>query len=315
MEHRKEIYMAGGCFWGLDAYLAQVEGVISTESGYANGQTDTTTYQQIHHTDHAETVNVVYDDSVVTLDTLISYYLRVVDPTSLNRQGNDQGRQYRTGLYYVDIADRAIIEERLAKEATHYDAPIVIEIEPLRNYCTAEEYHQKYLEKNPMGYCHIDLTKVKEPMIDADAYHKPSEAALKENLTDLQYAVTQHNHTEQPFQNEYNDVYEKGIYVDIATGEPLFLSTDKFAAGCGWPSFSKPIAEEIATYKKDTSFGMERVEVRSRVGDSHLGHVFPDGPRELGGLRYCINSASLRFIPYEDMEKEGYGHLKYLLEK
>ena len=173
----------------------------------------------------------------------------------------------------------------------------------------AEEYHQDYLKKNPNGYCHIDIKKADEPLIDDKKYPKPSDAELKQKLTALQYDVTQGKHTERSFSNEYWDNFAPGIYVDITTGEPLFSSKDKFESGCGWPSFTKPIAAEVAEYQKDNSFNMTRIEVLSRSGHAHLGHVFDDGPRDKGGLRYCINSASIKFIPLDEMEKQGYGDL------
>ena len=168
--------------------------------------------------------------------------------------------------------------------------------------------------KRQDGYCHIDISKASEVIIDPSKYPKPSDEELKKKLTDIQYKVTQENDTERAFSNEYWDNKEPGIYVDIATGEPLFTSTDQFDSGCGWPSFSKPIAKDVVTYHKDLSYNMERTEVRSRSGDSHLGHVFDDGPEELGGLRFCINSASIRFIPLEEMEQEGYGYLTHLIK-
>lgn len=144
-------------------------------------------------------------------------------------------------------------------------------------------------------------------------FAKKSKVALQRELTPLQYAVTQENATERPFDNEYAANFEEGIYVDVTTGEPLFFSTDKFESGCGWPAFSKPIDKALITEHNDFSLFRARTEVRSKTGDAHLGHVFPDGPKELGGLRYCINSASLRFIPKADMEQEGYeDYLKLL---
>lgn len=190
-----------------------------------------------------------------------------------------------------------------------YQEPIQIEVEPLRNYVEAEEYHQDYLKKNPNGYCHIDIKKADEPLIDDKKYPKPSDAELKQKLTALQYDVTQGKHTERSFSNEYWDNFAPGIYVDITMGEPLFSSKDKFESGCGWPSFTKPIAAEVAEYQRDNSFNMTRIEVLSRSGHAHLGHVFDDGPRDKGGLRYCINSASIKFIPLDEMEKQGYGDL------
>ncbi|MDU7946757.1 MAG: peptide-methionine (R)-S-oxide reductase MsrB, partial [Haemophilus parainfluenzae] len=265
--------------------------------------------QLLHATDHAETVKVTYDSNKISLDKLLQYYFRVIDPTSINKQGNDRGRQYRTGIYYQNEQDKAVIETALKNLQSKYQAPIQIEVEPLKNYVEAEEYHQDYLKKNPNGYCHIDIKKADEPLIDDKKYPKPSDAELKQKLTALQYDVTQGKHTERSFSNEYWDNFAPGIYVDITTGEPLFSSKDKFESGCGWPSFTKPIAAEVAEYQKDNSFNMTRIEVLSRSGHAHLGHVFDDGPRDKGGLRYCINSASIKFIPLDEMEKQGYGDL------
>ncbi|BCZ18424.1 Bifunctional methionine sulfoxide reductase A/B MrsA [Helicobacter sp. NHP19-012] len=309
------IYLAGGCFWGLEAYMERIYGVKDALVGYANGKSDQTNYHELHNTDHAETVKVEFDPSKISLDKLLLYYFKVIDPTSLNKQGNDMGRQYRTGIYYTDKADEPIIAKALAHLQSHYKEKIRIELEPLKNFVVAEEYHQDYLKKNPGGYCHIDLKKADEVIIDPNDYHKPSLEQLKKQLTDLQYKVTQESHTERPFDNEYDKLDKPGIYVDITTGEPLFLSTDKFDSGCGWPAFSKPIEKEVVSYAKDTSHNRIRTEVKSRVGHAHLGHVFEDGPKELGGLRYCINSAALKFIPLEDMEKEGYGALIPVLKK
>ena len=312
MESKQEqriIYLAGGCFWGLEAYMERIQGVTDAVSGYANGKSDTTNYQLLHATDHAETVKVTYDPNKISLDKLLQYYFRVIDPTSINKQGNDRGRQYRTGIYYQNEQDKAVIEAALKTLQSKYQAPIQIEVEPLKNYVEAEEYHQDYLKKNPNGYCHIDIKKADEPLIDDKKYPKPSDAELKQKLTALQYDVTQGKHTERSFSNEYWDNFAPGIYVDITTGEPLFSSKDKFESGCGWPSFTKPIAAEVAEYQKDNSFNMTRIEVLSRSGHAHLGHVFDDGPRDKGGLRYCINSASIKFIPLDEMEKQGYGDL------
>ena len=312
MESKQEqriIYLAGGCFWGLEAYMERIQGVTDAVSGYANGKGDTTNYQLLHATDHAETVKVTYDPNKISLDKLLQYYFRVIDPTSINKQGNDRGRQYRTGIYYQNEQDKAVIEAALKTLQSKYQEPIQIEVEPLKNYVEAEEYHQDYLKKNPNGYCHIDIKKADEPLIDDKKYPKPSDAELKQKLTALQYDVTQGKHTERSFSNEYWDNFSPGIYVDITTGEPLFSSKDKFESGCGWPSFTKPIAAEVAEYQKDNSFNMTRIEVLSRSGHAHLGHVFDDGPRDKGGLRYCINSASIKFIPLDEMEKQGYGDL------
>jgi peptide methionine sulfoxide reductase msrA/msrB len=248
----------------------------------------------------------------VDIETLLIYYFRVIDPTSLNGQGNDRGVQYRTGIYYTDENDLPMIKNKLQEISKEYDQPIAVEVEPLKHFYKAEDYHQDYLENNPNGYCHIDLYSVVDPVIKADWYEKPADEILKDKLTEAQYEVTQNNHTEPSFSNEYHDTFEKGIYVDVVTGEPLFLSMDKFESACGWPSFSKPIIAEVICFVKDSTFNMIRTEVRSRVGDSHLGHVFEDGPKNQGGLRFCINSASIRLVDYDVMEKEGYGYLMYL---
>ncbi len=315
-EKLEDIYLAGGCFWGLEAYMTRVYGVYDVTSGYANGDTENPKYEDLiyNNSGHAETVHIKYDPARVDIDTLLAYYLKVVDPTSLNKQGNDRGTQYRTGIYYTDEKELPTIQSVLKKEQEKYDKPIVIEVEPLEHYYLAEEYHQDYLEKNPNGYCHIDLNEVEDIVIDPDDYVKPEDEQIKEMLTDLQYKVTQEDGTERSFNNDYWDNNEAGIYVDVVTGEPLFSSKDKYKSGTGWPSFTRPIIDEVVTYKKDYKLGVPRIEIRSRVGDSHLGHVFDDGPVDDGGLRYCMNSASMKFIQLNQMDDMGYGHLKHLVE-
>ena len=304
-----EIYLAGGCFWGLEEYFSRIEGVEETTVGYANGQVESTNYQLIHQTDHAETVHLIYDEERVSLREILLYYFRVVDPLSVNKQGNDVGRQYRTGVYYTDQADKAVIEQVFVEQEKQLGQKIAVELEPLRHYVLAEDYHQDYLKKNPGGYCHINVNDAYQPLVDPGQYEKPTDAELKEQLSEEQYQVTQNSATERPFHNAYNATFEEGIYVDVTTGEPLFFAGDKFESGCGWPSFSRPIARDVLKYYEDKSHGMERIEVRSRSGNAHLGHVFTDGPESAGGLRYCINSAALRFIPKEKMEAEGYAYL------
>lgn len=324
------IYLAGGCFWGIEAYMKKLPGVRDTDVGYANGNTENPTYEQVcyDNTGHAETVKVVYDPALISTEQLLDGFFKVVDPTSINRQGNDRGSQYRSGIYYVDEADKAIAESAAARQKEKYKDPVVTEILPLNQFYLAEDYHQDYLDKNPGGYCHINLNAADEfigeeglgmsddlsVLIRPEDYPVPDDQVLKEKLTDIQYQVTQNNDTERPYTNEYAATFDKGIYVDVVTGEPLFSSEDKFESGCGWPSFSKPIIPEVVTEHTDTSFNMKRTEVRSRAGDTHLGHVFDDGPKDLGGLRYCINSASIRFIPFDDLETEGYGYLKPLFD-
>lgn len=323
-ENIETVYFAGGCFWGTEHFFKQIDGVTNTEVGYANSIVPNPTYKEVctGKTEAAEGVKVEYDPTKIDLPFLIQLYLMTIDPTSVNKQGNDVGTQYRTGIYYTNVGQKLIAEEEMAKVSQLHSSPIAVEIKPLTNFYSAEDYHQDYLDKNPGGYCHINpklfeiarkASKPKSIEVDPSAYSKQSDAELKMRLSNVQYAVTRENATEAPYRNEYYDEHRKGIYVDITTGEPLFLSNDKFDSGCGWPSFSRPISEAVITEKHDNSHGMERTEVRSRVGDSHLGHVFPDGPKSKGGLRYCINSASLRFIPLEDMERNGYGeYIQYV---
>ncbi|WP_438264657.1 peptide-methionine (R)-S-oxide reductase MsrB [Bacteroides nordii] len=322
MKDQKEIYFAGGCFWGTEHFLKQIRGVESTQAGYANGNIANPTYQQVcsGNTNFAETVKVTYNPQEVELPLLIDLYFKTIDPTSVNRQGNDRGSQYRTGIYYTDKSDLPTIQTAVEALAKNYSKPLAIEIKPLSNFYQAEDYHQDYLDKNPGGYCHIDpalfglAKKANAPKTTAKpVYKKPDDATLRAKLTNEQYAVTQKSATEPAFHNEYWDEKRPGIYVDITTGEPLFISTDKFDSGCGWPSFTKPIDKTLVKENMDTSHGMRRIEVRSKTGDAHLGHVFTDGPADKGGLRYCINSASLRFIPKEKMKEEGYGEYLNLL--
>lgn len=309
----KEIYLAGGCFWGLEEYFSKIDGIEDASVGYANGKTENTDYGKVKQTGHAETVHLVYDENKLDLRSVILYYFRVVDPTSVNQQGNDFGSQYRSGIYYLNEDELPIIEQAMKDETEKLKKPLAVEVAPIMNYVVAEEYHQDYLKKNPSGYCHIDVDQANIPLIDVNKYPKPSDEELHEKLTTAQYNVTQNGSTEGAFSNQYWDTFEKGIYVDITTGEPLFSSSDKFESGCGWPSFSKPISSEVVTYIEDSSFNMKRVELRSRSGNAHLGHVFEDGPKESGGLRFCINSASIIFIAEADMEAQGYGYLLNLV--
>ena len=318
-ETENVIYLAGGCFWGLEHLMQNIPGVIDAESGYANGTgAEDANYEQVcwGDTGFRETVRVEYDPEQVSLDALLLAYFYVIDPTVKNQQGNDIGTQYQTGIYYTNDKTRETVE-RIAEIEKGRSRKFYVEIGPLLNYYPAEEYHQNYLVNNPGGYCHIPREELKlfsTLRIDPGDYQKPAAETIRDKLTEEQYYVTQENGTEYAYHNEYWDKFEKGIYVDIVTGEPLFSSADKYESSCGWPAFTKPIEEPAVIERKDSSHGMQRIEVRSRAGDSHLGHVFEDDPESPNGVRYCINSAALRFVPYEDMEAEGYGYLMEIVE-
>jgi peptide methionine sulfoxide reductase msrA/msrB len=318
-ETYSEIWFAGGCFWGIEAFFSRITGVVETSAGFANGKSENPTYKQVcsGNTGHAETVYIKYNSEKISLLKLLDFLFKVIDPTLKDRQGNDIGTQYRTGIYYNNEKDKDIIISFISKQQKNHEKPILTEVLSLGCYYKAEDYHQDYLEKNPNGYCHINLSLANEllkPKVDTSKYSKPDDKTLKTILTQEQYNVTQESDTEKPFSSPEYKSTSIGIYVDIATGEPLFSSKDKYDAGCGWPSFTKPIDKDTIKYSSDSSRGRNRTEVKSRVGDSHLGHVFEDGPVQNGGLRYCINGAALRFIPLEKMEQEGYGDFVGILK-
>ncbi|MCM1484003.1 MAG: peptide-methionine (R)-S-oxide reductase MsrB [Muribaculaceae bacterium] len=311
----RTIYLAGGCFWGIAHLFSLVPGVTETTAGYANSTVPAPTYEQVcsGRTGAAETVKVDYDDSQVCLTDLLYLYFRSIDPTAVNRQGGDIGTQYRTGIYYTDEADAPVVEAQLATIQRRNKQKVSVEFGMLQNFYPAEDYHQDYLVKNPGGYCHVD------PALFREAREMHSRAcegkeALRRRLTPLQWEVTQNGATERPYVNEYDAEFRPGIYVDITDGTPLFTSSRKYNSGCGWPAFTRPIDEKLIDEFTDTSYGRVRTEVRSSSSGAHLGHVFPDGPAEEGGLRYCINSAALRFVPLERMEQEGYGRFIPLVE-
>ena len=325
-DNMKTIYLAGGCFWGVQKYFDQFNGVVSTEVGYANGPDKAPGYQDVcAGSGHAETVKIVYDEKQITLTELLKYYFMVIDPLSVNRQGNDRGVQYRTGIYYTSDDQFPEIEAAYQEEEKKTGQKLAVELQPVENYFSAEEYHQKYLDKNPGGYCHIpknmfSLEEERKPEAEEGSSEQAREETpetpeeLRDRIGDLAFEVTQNAATERAFTGEYDNFFDKGIYVDVVSGEPLFLSTDKYDSGCGWPAFTKPIKKDAVIESVDTSHFMVRTEVRSSDANSHLGHVFNDGPAETGGLRYCINSASLRFVSYNDMEAEGYGDYMGMLD-
>ena len=316
--NKQVIYLAGGCFWGIEHLMHSLNGVIDAISGYLNGDIENPTYKRVCEgdTNFKEAVKVIYDADIISLEFILYAYFYVIHPEQKNRQGNDIGTQYQAGVYYIDEESRRIVDESFRLEMRRHKK-FYVEKGSLKNFYEAEEYHQRYLDKNPNGYCHVPfeaINSLKELSKNPRWYKHASDSDIKKRLSKEEYDITQNALTEPPFNNKYWNSFKKGIYVDIVTGEPLFSSLDKFESSCGWPAFSKPIYSSSVVDILDLSHGMVRTEVKSLAGGSHLGHVFEGDSESPNGVRYCINSSSLRFIPYENMEEEGYGYLMNIFD-
>ncbi|MBM7649890.1 peptide methionine sulfoxide reductase msrA/msrB [Bacillus ectoiniformans] len=315
--HLEKATFAGGCFWCMVSPFDEKPGIKGVVSGYTGGEEKNPSYEEVisQTTGHYEAVQITFDPKVMPYEKLLDLYWKQIDPTDAEGQFSDRGSAYRTAIFYHNESQRQLAEASKVELSAsgRFRTPIVTEIRPAGPFYKAEEKHQEYYKKFSFHYNHYWESSGRAQFIRENWKKRKSDEALREELTSIQYEVTRKNATEPPFQNEYWDHTEEGIYVDIISGEPLFSSTDKYDAGCGWPSFTKPLLRSELKEQFDTSHGMRRIEVRAKTSDSHLGHVFDDGPG-LDRARYCINSAALRFVPVKRLEEEGYGEFLALFQ-
>ncbi|CCH48282.1 peptide-methionine (R)-S-oxide reductase MsrB [Pseudodesulfovibrio piezophilus] len=323
--------VAGGCFWCVESDMEKLPGVVKVVSGYAGGEEVNPSYEQVSSgtTGHREAVQISFDPTLVTYREVIDYFWKHFDPTDAGGSFGDRGAQYTSAIFYHDESQRRDAEA--SKEALDASGrlgkPVVTPLIPLTSFYEAEAYHQDYYKKSPARYKTYQYFSGRDKYVnktwgknagksapEKGSFVKPDDETLRRLLTEVQYDVTQNKGTEPPFENEYWDNKAEGLYVDRVSGEPLFSSRDKYKSGTGWPSFTRPLVADNIVEKQDRSFFSVRTEIRSRMGDSHLGHVFDDGPPPTG-LRYCMNSAALRFVPKDELEKEGYGEFLPLFEE
>ena len=338
-KNERTLMIAGGCFWCVEADLEKLPGVTYVVSGYAGGTTEHPTYENYAAGGHREVVEVGYNPDVVSFKEIVIYAIKHMDPTDDEGSFHDRGQYYSPALYFENAEEKTLIEGLIAdiEKNGPYKKPLAIDVLPRPQFWPAEAYHQDYYKNglSSVKYQYYRNASGRDDFIEEHwgentgpelpwqksesdeswtNFKKPSDDDLKSSLTDMQYRVTQEAGTESAFQNEYWDNHEEGIYVDVVSGEPLFSSTHKFDSGTGWPSFTRPIEFDMVVERNDYRLILPRTEVHSKIADSHLGHKFNDAPEELGGIRYCMNSAALRFVPKEHMEAEGYGAYQYLFE-
>lgn len=331
MDYKRATF-AGGCFWCMEAPFEKLDGVINAVVGYSGGHTADPTYQEVIEgtTGHLETVQITFDPAKISYQKLLEVFWKQIDPEDAQGQFADRGSQYRTAVFFHDQAQKrqAVASKNALEASGRFNNSIATVIRPFESFFPAESYHQNFYKKQPVHYRSYRLASGREGFLnrvwrenetndnerEQEGKHEvPDDAILKKRLTPLEYYVARENGTEPPFKNAYWDNKQEGIYVDVVSGEPLFSSIDKYDSGTGWPSFTQPIAPDSIVETRDARFGMVRTEVKSRLGDTHLGHRFDDGPTP-DGLRYCVNSASLRFIPKEELVSEGYGEYLRLFQ-
>ncbi|GAB4367376.1 MAG: peptide-methionine (R)-S-oxide reductase MsrB [Calditrichia bacterium] len=318
--------VVGGCFWCVEAPFEKIHGIVEVVSGYAGGHKENPTYEEVSSgkTDYAEAVQIIYDPQAISYWQILDIFWKNIDPTDPGGSFYDRGSQYRSVIFYHNDLQRELAERSRAviESMGIFEKPVVTKIEKYTGFYPAEEYHQDFYRKDPDRYYSYRQGSGRDVFFEKhwsnlearlQKFRLPENALLEKMLTPLQFEVTQREGTERAFHNLFWDDDREGIYVDLLSGEPLFSSADKFKSGSGWPSFTRPLDTHYIVEQMDRSMGMERIEVRSRIANSHLGHVFNDGPPP-AGLRYCINSAALRFIPKADMKKYGYGKYLHLFE-